>query len=57
MYKKEVYGLFGQIELCGVRHLIVIEESVFEGQILKANVYRVQKVKFIPIVVGIDMSM
>ncbi len=30
-FKKDVYGLFGQIELAGTNYLIVIEEAILEG--------------------------
>jgi hypothetical protein len=52
-----VYGLFGQIEIAGVVHLIIIEEAILEGSILRANVYRVERVKFIPLKADSDMTM
>ncbi len=41
-YKKDVYGVFGQIELANIHHLIVIEECILEGQILRSDVFRVR---------------
>ena len=44
-----MYGVFGYIKLNKYPHLILIEEASIVGQILRGTVYRVEKLKFIPI--------
>ena len=46
---KEVYGVFGIIDLPDGPHLVIIEEAAFMGQLLKANVFKVEKLMYIPI--------
>ncbi len=47
-FNKKVYGVFGYIKLASYGHLILIEEASLVGQIMKANVYKVQKLMFLP---------
>ena len=44
-----VYGVFGYIKLKKMAYLILIEEASFVGQILKGNVFRVEKLRFVPV--------
>ena len=46
---KEVYGVFGIIDLPDGPHLVIIEEATFMGQLLKVNVFKVEKLMYIPI--------
>lgn len=57
MIKKEVFGIFGMIEFVGIQHLILIDECTVLGQIMKANIYRVEKVLIVPLTPNIDMTM
>ena len=44
----KVYGVFGYIKLACFSYLIVIEEASLLGQILQANVFKVEKLMFLP---------
>jgi len=44
-----VYGVFGYIKLASYGYLILIEEASLVGQIMKANIYKVQKLMFLPL--------
>jgi len=48
-FVKKVYGVFGYLKLAIYSYLIVIEEASLIGQVLRANVYRVEKLLFIPL--------
>ena len=41
------FGIFGQIELINGNYLILVTEAESVGQIIKAPVYRVKKLKFV----------
>jgi hypothetical protein len=45
----KVYGVFGFIKLACYSYLIVIEEASIIGQILHANIYKVEKLLFLPL--------
>lgn len=45
----KVYGVFGYIKLACLSYLIVIEEASLLGQILQANVFKVEKLMFLPL--------
>tara|TARA_B110000285_G_C15100172_1_gene604522 strand:+ start:291 stop:593 length:303 start_codon:yes stop_codon:yes gene_type:complete len=45
----KVYGVFGYIKLACLSYLIVIEEASLVGQILQANVFKVEKLMFLPL--------
>jgi hypothetical protein len=44
----KVYGVFGFIKLACYSYLILIEEASIIGQILHANIYKVEKLMFLP---------
>jgi hypothetical protein len=44
-----VYGVFGYIKLKKMAYLILIEEASFVGAIMKGNVFKVEKLRFIPV--------
>ena len=44
-----VYGIFGYIKLKRLSYLILIEEAMIVGKIIKGNIYRVEKLKFVPV--------
>ena len=45
----KVYGIFGYIKLACYSYLIIIEEASIIGQILHANIYKVEKLMFLPL--------
>ena len=45
----KVYGVFGYIKLACFSYLILIEEASIVGQILQANVFKVDKLMFLPL--------
>lgn len=55
-FKKDLYGVFGQIDLAGTQHLILIEEASFIGQVLRASTFRVDKLLFVPLTPTFDMT-
>ena len=44
-----IYGIFGYIKLKTMSYLILIEEAKFIGNIINGSVFRVEKLKFVPI--------
>lgn len=44
-----MYGVFGYIKLKKLPYIILIEEASIMGQILRGNVYRVDKLMFVPL--------
>ena len=44
-----VYGIFGYIKLKRLSYLILIEDASFVGQVIKGNIFRVEKLKFVPV--------
>ena len=48
-FSKKVYGVFGYVKMAIYSYLILIEDASLIGQILRANVYRVEKLMFIPL--------
>ena len=48
-YNMETYGVFGLVRLINHHYLIVIKHAKLIGQILTADIYRVDKLKFIPL--------
>lgn len=55
-FTKKVYGIFGFINLTSMGYLILIEEASLLGQVLKANVFRVEKLMFVPLTNSADRS-
>jgi hypothetical protein len=49
VFSMKVYGVFGYIKLACFSYLIVIEEASLVGQILQANVFKVDKLMFLPL--------
>ena len=45
----KVYGVFGYIKLACYSYIILIEEASIIGQILNANIYKVDKLLFLPL--------
>ena len=48
-FGKKVYGVFGYIKLACYGYIILIEEAAFVGQILKADIFKVTKLMFLPL--------
>ena len=48
-FNKKVYGIFGYIQLASLSYLIIIEEASLVGQVLKANIFKVEKLMFLPL--------
>jgi len=48
-FGKMVYGVFGYIKLACYRYIILIEEAAVVGQILKADIFKVTKLMFLPL--------
>ena len=48
-FSKKVYGVFGFIRLATLGYLVLIEEASLQGQLLKANIFKVEKLLFIPL--------
>jgi hypothetical protein len=45
----KVYGVFGYIKLACFSYLILIEEASLVGHVLEANVFKVDKLMFLPL--------
>ena len=54
--KKDLYGIFGQIDLAGTQHLLLIEEASYMGNVVKAQTFRVDKILFVPLTPTADMT-
>jgi len=57
MFKRDVFGIFGQVEFAGIKHLILIDECTVLGQVLRAPIFRVEKLLFVPLNPTFDMTM
>lgn len=44
-----MFGVFGYIQLATYSYLVLIEEASMVGQVLKANILRVEKLMFLPL--------
>ena len=47
--KKSIYGVFGYIKMPSQPYLILIEEASIVGTFMKAIIYRVEKLEFVPL--------
>jgi len=45
------------VEFAGIQHLILIQECSILGQVLRATIFRVEKLLYVPLTPGLDMSM
>jgi len=48
-FSKNVFGVFGYIKMKKNSHLILIEEASLVGQVLKGNIFKVEKLLFVPL--------
>lgn len=48
-FNRKVFGVFGYIQLATYSYLVLIEEASLIGQVLKANILRVEKLMFLPL--------
>mmetsp|Transcript_2728 Transcript_2728/g.4644 ORF Transcript_2728/g.4644 Transcript_2728/m.4644 type:complete len:416 (+) Transcript_2728:18-1265(+) len=55
-FTKALYGVFGYVKLKKAAYLILIEEASIVGQIIRGNVYRVDKLLFVPLYANADLA-
>ena len=48
-FSAKVYGVFGFIRLASLGYLVLIEEASLQGQLMKSNIFKVEKLMFIPL--------